>query len=40
VFGGGKPVGSLETVFDLRLGSRKGSRKPGKGSASATRPRA
>jgi L-asparaginase II len=40
VLGGGKPVGSLETVFDLRQGSKKGSGKHGKGSASATRPRA
>ena len=40
VLGGGKPVGSLDTVFDLRQGSKKGSRKSGKGPASATRPRA
>ena len=40
VLGGGKPVGSLETVFDLRQGSKRGSGKRGTGSASATRPRA
>ena len=40
VLGGGKPVGSLETVFDLRRGTKEGRRKSGKGPASATRPRA
>jgi hypothetical protein len=40
VLGGGKPVGTLDTVFDLRRGGRKGSGKSGKGSASATRPHA
>jgi len=36
VMGGGKPVGSLETVFDLRRGSTKRGKRP----ASATRSRA
>jgi L-asparaginase II len=40
VRGGGKPVGSLETVFDLRQGSKKGRGGSSKGSASATRRRA
>ena len=40
VRGGGKPVGSLDTVFDLRRGGKKGSRNGGKGPASTTRPRA